>query len=82
MKINKSDFVKWSEKLTRTFHTWEVMIPFGQVGKLQFRQEKFLPEEYETPEAQYEALCDLLNGCRFSDTEYYVFCDDKLVIGL
>ena len=80
MKINKSDFIKWSEELTRTFHTWEVMIPFGKVGKLQFRQEKFTPEDYEAPEEQYEAVCDLINGCRFSGTEYYVFCDDKLVV--
>ena len=47
MKINKSDFIKWSEDMTRTFHAWEVMIPCGAPGKLDFRQEKFVPEEYE-----------------------------------
>lgn len=80
MKINKDDFIKWSESMARTFHTWEVMMPTGPVGKLQFRQAKFTPEEYETPEDQYEAVCDLIRGCKFSDTEYYVFCDDKLVV--
>ena len=80
MKINKSDFIKWSEDMTRTFHAWEVMIPCGAPGKLAFRQEKFVPEEYETPEEQYEAVTEFLNGCRFSDTEYYVFCDEKLVV--
>ena len=79
MKINKDDFIKWSESMTRTFHVWEVMMPTGPVGKLAFRQEKFVPEEYETPEDQYEAVCDLIRGCKLSDTEYYVFCDDKLV---
>lgn len=80
--IRKNDFVKWSPDMAESFHTWEVIVPFGQVGNLRFRQEKFLPEEYETPEAQYEAVMDLLRGCRFSDTEYYVFCDEKLVTNL
>lgn len=80
--ISGDDFIKWSPDMAESFHVWEVMIPFGPVGKLQFRQEKFLPKEYETPEAQYEAVMDLLRGCRFSDTEYYVFCDDKLVTNL
>ena len=80
MKIDKDDFVKWSPELAETFHVWEVMIPHGELGKLAFRQEKFAPEDYETPEEQYEALCELINGCRFSDTEYYVFCDDRLVL--
>ena len=79
MKISKNDFIKWDESITRTFHTWEIMIPFGPVGKLQFRQEKFSPEEYETPEDQYEAVCDVIRGCRFTDTPYYVFCDNRLV---
>ena len=80
MKIDTSDFVKWSPKMAETFHIWEVMIPCGAPGKLAFRQEKFVPEEYERPEEQYEALCDVINGCRFSNTEYYVFCDNKLVM--
>lgn len=81
-KICKDDFVKWSPDMANQFHVWEVMIPFGPVGKLQLRQEKFTPEEYETPEAQYEAVMDLLRGCRFSNTEYYVFCDERLVTNL
>ena len=81
-KISANDFVKWNPDMAESFHVWVVMIPFGPVGKLKIRQEKFLPEEYETPEAQYEAVMDLLRGCRFSDTEYYVFCDEKLVTNL
>ena len=78
MNISKS-FVKWSDDMTRTYHLWEVVMPIGVPGKLSFRQAKFRPEEYETPEGEYEAVCDLINGCRFSDTEYYVFCDGRLV---
>ncbi len=82
MRITKKDFVKWSPELTQAFHIWEVMIPIGTVGNLRFRQETFAPGDYETPEEQYEAVCDLINGCRFSETEYYVFCDNRLVVNL
>lgn len=80
MRIKKDDFVKWSPELAKVFHKWDVMIPFGPVGRLQMRQTEFLPEDYDTPEDQYEALCGYINGCRFSGTEYYVFCDEKLVL--
>ena len=82
MKISKDDYIRFSMKLTKQFHKWEVLIPFGAEGHMRFRQEKFMPGEFETPTDQYEALCDLINGCRFSDTDYYVFCDDKMVVGL
>lgn len=79
MKVAKSDLIRWSPELAEEFHIWEVVIPFVQDGKLQIRQEKFMPKDYETPEDQYEEVCDVINGCRFSATEYHVFCDDRLV---
>lgn len=84
MKINKSDFISLSSNpnLFDAFHVWEVMIPTGPAGEMRFRQERFTREQYETPDALHEALMDFLRGCRFSDTEYYVFCDDALVTDL
>ena len=85
MKISSKDFIKFSDKLTHEFHVWEFWMPFygndgqGHTG-LQMRVEKFKPEEYETPEDEYEALCDMVRGARDADMEYYVFCDDKLVL--
>lgn len=80
VRARPNDFVKYDKSMAHTFHTWEVMMPFGPKGQLRFRHEKFTPEEYETPEEQYEAVCDLIRGCKFSDSEYYVYCDDKLVV--
>lgn len=80
-QISKNDFIslKTHPGLTEEFHVWEVIMPLGG-GR--FRTCKFEPKEYEKPEHEYEALMDLLRGCRFSDTQYYVFCDDKLVTDL
>ena len=39
----------------------------------------FPRKDYETAEAQNEAVLDLVRGCRFSDTNYYVFKDDDLL---
>lgn len=52
----------------------------GKPGSLKIRSATFTPEEYPTPEDQYEAVCDLIRGCRFADCEYYVFCDGRLVV--
>ena len=83
MKINpKKDFIKYDEKLWDTEHEWEIMVPFGAVGNLRFRTEKFKPEEYENLEQLREAVFDLIRGCRFSDSDYYVYCDDKLIVDL
>ena len=85
MKIGKSDFVRFSDEMTRTFHHWEFWMPFngndghGHTG-LQMRVVKFEPNEYETPEDEYEALCDMVRGARDADMDYYVWCDDKLVL--
>ncbi len=80
MKITKDDFMKWSPELPKAFHRWEVWILFGSAEKPQIRLTEFPAEEYDTPEEQYEALCEYINGCRFSNTEYHVFCDDKIVL--
>lgn len=85
MKINKSDFIRFSDKLTKTFHHWEFWMPFdGNDGKghagLQMRVVKFEPDEYETPDDEFEALCDMVRGARDAGMDYYVFCDDKLVL--
>ena len=69
-------------ELMSTFHKWEVMTSLGSVGSLKYRTVAFPPSEYEKPEDQYEALMDYLRGCRFSDTEYYVFVDERLVTDL
>lgn len=85
MIVSRKDFIRWSEDLTREFHTWEFWMPFngndgqGHTG-LQMRVEKFTPEEYETPDDQYEALCSMVRGARDAEMDYYVFCDDKLVL--
>ena len=75
----EKDFIRWSPEMAQSFHHWIVAMPFGPVGALRLREEIFTAEKYETPEDQYEALCDLINGCRFSNSDYYVFCDGKLV---
>ena len=48
------------------------------IGGGRYRVEKFPAEEYESEEDQLEAMLDLVRGCRFSDTEYYVFANDNL----
>ena len=80
MRISRKDFIRWSEELTRTFHTWEFWMPFNGAGGLQMRVETFKPEEYETPEDQYEALCEMVRGALDAEMDYYVFCDDRLVV--
>lgn len=82
MKISKGDFIKYDESLWNTARVWEIMMPFGPVGKLRFRTVKFTRKEYKTAEELREAVFDLIRGCRFSDTDYYVYCDDKLVTNL
>ena len=54
---------------------YEVMMA---IGGGRYRVEKFPAEEYESEEDQLEAMLDLVRGCRFSDTEYYVFADNNL----
>lgn len=69
-------FVKFNPSFVTEFHKWEVvMFPFSD---LRVRIETFTEEEFETPEDQYGATIDLVNGCRFSDTKYKVFMDDML----
>lgn len=77
----KEGYIRWSEWMTRTFHKWEIIHPFGRTDKLQFRQVVFDPKQYDRAEDQYADVCDFINGCRFAEMEYYVFCDDQLVIG-
>lgn len=43
------------------------------------RRVRFPRKDYDTAEAQHEAVLDLVRGCRYSDTKYYVFKDDKLL---
>lgn len=80
--ISSEDFIKYDESLWKADHVWEVMMPFGPVGKLRFRTVRFTPGEYETAEGLREAIFDLIRGCRFSETDYYVFCDDRLILNL
>lgn len=79
IKADIDGFAKWSEDMTHTFHTWEVVMPVKLQGKLKLRQATFSPEDYETAEEQYEDVCAFVNDCRFSNTDYSVFCDGKLV---
>lgn len=81
-RISFDDFIKYDESLFEENHVWEVLMPFGPVGELRFRTAKFTPGECENTEARREAVFDLIRGCRFSETDYYVFCDDRLVMGL
>lgn len=71
--------VKKHPELLETLHEWEVIAFYGGIGA---RTVKFTPREYDKAEHQQEALVDYLRGCRFSDTEYGVFCDGKLVTDL
>lgn len=80
LKISKDDFVKFRPEMAEEKHVWEVVMPFGTPGHLQFRQLKYTAEEYGTPQDCYEAVCDYVRGCRMCDMDYYVFCDDKLVL--
>lgn len=72
-------FMRWSAALTATFHKWEVVVPLDAGGELRARTAEFSPKDYDTPEEQYEDVCDFIRGCRFSSTDYFVFCDEKLV---
>lgn len=80
MKISKDDFVKFDPDMPHEPHLWEVIMLFGSKGNLQFRQLHYTMEEYGTPENTYEAMCDCVRGCMMCDMEYYVFCDEKLVL--
>lgn len=73
--MSKKLFVKFTPDLITEFHIWEVWM---EIGGGRQRIEKFMPQDYETPEDQYDAMIDLVNCCRFSDTEYNVFMDDML----
>lgn len=55
-------------------------MPFNGAGGLQMRVEKITPEEFDSPDEEYEALCELVRGARDAEMDYYVFCDDKLVL--
>jgi len=81
MKMNKSDFVRFRPEMADEKHKWEVLMPFGSPGHLQYRQLVYTVAEYGTPQGTYEAMCDYVRGCRMCDMDYYVFCDDRLVIG-
>ena len=80
-KIDKSDFVRFRPEMADKKHKWEVIMPFGSPGHLQFRQLVYTVEEYGTPQDTYEAMHDYVRGCRFAGMDYYVFCDDGLVTG-
>ena len=80
-KIDRDDFVKFRPEMAEERHQWEFMMPFRGADGLMFRQEAFKPEDYDTPEDCYEAMCDMVRGCQMAGMDYYVFCDDKLVTG-
>lgn len=80
-KISKDDFVKYRPEMAIEYHKWELIMPFHGTGGLMLRQEVFRPEDFDTPENCYEAMCDMVQGCQMAGMEYYVFCDDKLVMG-
>ena len=69
---------KFNKDFYTRFHKWEIFIPLpdGRYRIEEFKKEN--PEGFETPSDQYEAMIELVNGCRFSNTEYYVFMDDYL----
>ena len=80
MRIRKSDFVKWSPKLTQEYHKWEVMaFPYENLTAV---TETFTKDGDETPEELYQRAMDNVNGWRFTDTEYRVFMDGRLVVDL
>lgn len=68
----------FSEEFYSKFHKWEVVMMIGDGRFRTVTWEKENPDGYERPEDQYNAMIDLVNGCRFSDTEYAVFMDDEL----
>lgn len=82
MKISKDDFMKFTPKLARRYHKWEVIIPYDASDRLLYRHLKFGKNGFETPMEQYDAVLDVIRGCLDSGSGYYVFCDDKLVVDL
>ena len=80
MRISKKDFMKWSPKLPQEYHKWEVTaFPYNN---LTAATETFEKDGDETPEELYQRAMDYVNGWRFTDTEYAVFCDGRLVVDL
>lgn len=61
------------------FHDYEVVMLLDDGRFRTCKWSKNNEEGYETPDDQYEAVLDLVRGCRFSDTNYYVFKDEKLI---
>lgn len=77
-KDNRLMVKNFNEGFYSKYHKWEVIMPIGG-GRFRIETwEKENPEGYERPEDQYNAMIDLVNGCRFSGTDYYVFMDDEL----
>lgn len=74
----KTVFEKFNPSFYNEYHKWEVMVFLDDGRILQETWEKENPEEFESPEDQYEAMIDFVRGCRFSDTEYSVFMDGEL----
>lgn len=74
----KMPIVKFSPMFYNEFHDWEVMAFVRDGQMLNPKWEKSNPEEFESPEDQYEAMIDFVMGCQFSDTEYSVFMDGEL----
>lgn len=69
---------KFSPEFYSKYHDWEIMAFIGEGRFLNPKWKKSNPEEYESPEDQYEAVIDFVKGCQFSDTEYSVFMDGEL----
>ena len=70
--------IPFSKEFCTQYHKWEVFIPLED-GRMRITTwEKENPEGFVTPEDQYASMIDFVNGCRDTDTPYYVFMDDEL----